>query len=524
MIESLIAGAFLRFAEAAVQSAPTILIGFLVAAAIRRFSGYEQTRAIFGGGTIRSLVMAWFLGMLLPVCSLGSIPIAREMRRAGLSGGTVVAFALTAPLFNPISVLYGLTLSNPLVIVVFSLATLLIVTAVGLSWDFFFRGTEQPAEEASPVPVGWRRIAAVGLEMSRQISGECVPYIVLGLLCSAALSLVFPYGSLQMRAEASDPFAPLFMSLVMIPAYVTPMVAMMQLASMFQHANSVGAAFVMLVFGAGANMGLVTWMIRNYGLTRIAVWFVVVLGLAYAVDKPLFPKDVHVVGHTHGFDHICCPFPDGLVDKPWSASARKIVESTQPHEIIGFGIILVLGTVGLLVRRWDPRSTMERSLETAKKSRSAEVSDVSIGENELGRFDFVIPDRVLAVFAGVGLLAGSIFGCYLYYPGPSDSLAEMKIVLVELTSASRSRDWQIAEHYMPICKDWARKLEVGSFLRTGTINDYRAAKAEVLVDKLELLTHAMQERDLKEVDQLSFDVFQAFIRLKMAYDVPSETM
>ena len=47
--------------------------------------------------------------MLMPVCSLGVIPIAREMRRSDLRGGDL-AFAMTAPLFNPLSMLYGLTL------------------------------------------------------------------------------------------------------------------------------------------------------------------------------------------------------------------------------------------------------------------------------------------------------------------------------------------------------------------------------------------------------------------------------
>lgn len=507
MIENLIAGAVLRFAEASVQSAPTILIGFLVAAVIRRFVGYERTRAIFGGGSLRSLAMAWFLGMLLPVCSLGSIPVAREMRKAGLSGGTVVAFALTAPLFNPISILYGLTLSNPMVIVIFSLATLLIVTAVGLSWDWFFRGTESPEPEAPSVSVGWRRIAAVTLEMVRQMAGESLPYILIGLIGSAALSLIFPHGSLQMRAESNDPLAPLFMSLVMIPAYVTPMVAMVQLASMFQHANSIGAAFAMLVFGAGANVGLVAWMIRRYGWMRIGVWFVVVVGLAYAVDKPLFPKDVQVVGHTHGFDHICCPFADGLVDNPWAQGWRKLREGVQPHELVGFALIVGLGLAGLVLRGWDATGKLERYLETIPQKKT-----------DTPPYDLVIPDSVLIALSAMGLLAGSVFGCYLYYPPPSEALAEMKIVVVELTSAAKTRDWAVAEHYTPITKDWARKLEVGSFLRSGAINEFRAAKAEVLIDKLELLTHAMQERDLAEVDQFSSEVYVAFMRLRRAYE------
>src|SRR5688572_24548951 len=117
MFDMLFWGAVLRVCQAFVQATPTILVGLLVAGVFRRLLGHERTRRLFGGGAWGALFKAWLLGMLLPVCSLGVIPVVREMRRAGVSGGVILAFGLTAPLFNPLSVLYGLTLANPLVII-----------------------------------------------------------------------------------------------------------------------------------------------------------------------------------------------------------------------------------------------------------------------------------------------------------------------------------------------------------------------------------------------------------------------
>ena len=54
-----------------------------MAAIFRRLLGHENTRRLFGCGTRRELPQAWLIGMLLPVCSLGVIPMAREMRTAG---------------------------------------------------------------------------------------------------------------------------------------------------------------------------------------------------------------------------------------------------------------------------------------------------------------------------------------------------------------------------------------------------------------------------------------------------------
>ena len=73
---------------ALVQAAPTILVGVLVAAIFDRCLGAEGTRRVFGGRGWKSFLCAWAWGMMLPVCSLGVIPIVRQMRCAGLSGGT----------------------------------------------------------------------------------------------------------------------------------------------------------------------------------------------------------------------------------------------------------------------------------------------------------------------------------------------------------------------------------------------------------------------------------------------------
>ena len=98
-------GAVCRAVAAAANAAPTVLCGLVVAAVIRELFGPALTRRLLAAGSWWSLVRAWLLGMLLPVCSIGAIPVALELRRAGLAGGAVLAFAVSAPLFNPISLL-----------------------------------------------------------------------------------------------------------------------------------------------------------------------------------------------------------------------------------------------------------------------------------------------------------------------------------------------------------------------------------------------------------------------------------
>ncbi len=78
------------------MASPTILIGLFIAALMRFYLGPEHSRRLFGGDSIRSLPQSWLMGMLLPVCSIGVIPIIREMRRIGMRPGAISAFALSA--------------------------------------------------------------------------------------------------------------------------------------------------------------------------------------------------------------------------------------------------------------------------------------------------------------------------------------------------------------------------------------------------------------------------------------------
>src|SRR4029077_4680637 len=102
--------------------------------------------------------------------------IAREMRRAGISGGAILAFALTAPLFNPLSLLYGLTLSAPSVILSFAFCSMVVVTAVGAIWNRLLAGPAPAEPPPPPVAYGLRRMASILVVAAREMVGPSLGY------------------------------------------------------------------------------------------------------------------------------------------------------------------------------------------------------------------------------------------------------------------------------------------------------------------------------------------------------------
>lgn len=506
MTEYQLWGALLRLAQSVSQASPFVLTGFIITAIFRRWIGPDNLRSLFAEGTWRALPQAWAIGMLLPVCSLGVIPIMREMRRAGLSGGTILAFGLTAPLFNPLSVLYGLTLSEPFTIFAFSLCSLVVVTCIGILFDCLFRKSAVQPEERNKVSYGLKRLLSVAISMGKEFWSWSTIYMLVGLSGIVLLNFVLPKGAFQASVNGGDAWAPILMTGVAVPVYATPMLAMSQLGMMFQHGNSVGAAFALLILGTGLNFGIIAWMYFAFGFRKATTWLValigVVLALGYALEKPLYPTGIEVADHSHAFDIYCCPFSASESGYP-EIITRKLKQDVRPEEIfamIGLGITALIGLLGFAVQR-----AFDLEAWLAKPS-----------EDRQG-IDFVLPNSVLAGAAICGLVALSIVMCFTYYPNPEECLDEIFVYKGEVLSAANSGDYGHAMHFLPIWEDWNRRLQVGVYLRYGSLSEYHRMKALVVRDTLELLEHAIEDEEQEEVRKYALELSRAHFRLNHAY-------
>ena len=507
-------GSLLRVIQAAVEAAPTILVGLLVAAIFRRLVGQASVRRLFGVDSWRGLPQAWVIGMLLPVCSLGVIPIAREMRKAGIAGGVILAFAMTAPLFNPLSLLYGLTLSEPFVILAFAMCSLLVVTVVGALWNRIFPNSSQAEDPPpAPVPQGWKRMVAVTVSAGRELAGPTGIYVLVGLLGVAILSSVLPPAGLQLAVEHDDPWAPLTMALVAVPAFATPMLAMSQLGSMFAHANSVGAGFALLALGAGMNLGLIAWMFRGYGLVKSLTWmailFGVVIGLCYAVENPLHPHDVEPAGHSHAFDIYCAPFHASSND-PYGMFVSAIRQNVRADQLYAVGALGAVFLFGCVLQIADRKRRIESWLERPPKETT---------QSKRG-LDIVLPGQVVGGIALAGLIAFSIVGCYAYFPAKDDAFSDMSKLNVTVVGSAMAGNNSEAEHFIPVMDDYTRRMQVGVYIREGELSRYRRMKARVYLEKLELLEHELaHDDDPEHISELAMSVDLSYRRMRRAFSV-----
>ena len=506
MLDYYLYGGGFRLGQVIIYSSLWLVIGFLVAGIFRHLMGPAKVRKLFGDGTRRGILLGWLIGMLLPVCSLGVIPIVRELHRSKVKGGTIIAFGLTAPLFNPMSILYGLTLSDPIAILSFSLCALVIVSLLGILWDRFFpNAVSKDLEEKMATP-GIRRIAAVFYSVGRDATGASTAFVIIGILCSVLVAISFEKGHLQSAVEKDNVMAPLSVAAVALPIYSTPLLAMSQIGGMFQHGNSIGAAFSLLILGAGANIGLLAWFAVTYGwdktLAFIALLAATTIALAYAVDKPLYPKGVEPAGHTHAFDVYTHPFHTteqnlGLLCQ------SKLREFWKGNEFGGTYLLGGILLLGVIVRCCG--------------SAGIESWLYAVAPKKDNTYDIDVPGWVLGGTSVIGLVAASVVGCFLYYPAPEELLADMFTINTNCVLSAKTKDWEAAEKWIPYADDLSRRLEVGVFLRNGSVDEFKTAKAQTYREKLDKLKELVEQREPQNIEKLAMEVADSYRRMSSAF-------
>ncbi len=178
--------AFWRLTE---EMAPYLWLGFLSAVALRIFISDAWVRRHLGQRGWRQTVKAAVLGVPLPLCSCGVIPVAASLRRQGGSAGAVTSFTASTPQTGVDSIFATAALLNWPFAAVRVVVSFVSGVLAGTLVDRFASGKDttsaedsaapasagaccKSAPEAQPSPVAARSAAAVGAPLPSSCCGS----------------------------------------------------------------------------------------------------------------------------------------------------------------------------------------------------------------------------------------------------------------------------------------------------------------------------------------------------------------
>lgn len=92
-----------------VEATPFLILGVIVSALIRKFLPSDKLLKILPKNAFLRRIVLSMLGIALPVCECGNVPVARSLMAQGLKTADVISFLFAAPILNPITIVATMT-------------------------------------------------------------------------------------------------------------------------------------------------------------------------------------------------------------------------------------------------------------------------------------------------------------------------------------------------------------------------------------------------------------------------------
>lgn len=263
-----------NFIDLFVESAPWLLLGFVVAGLIKGLIPADFLSRHLGGHGAWTTIKAAFIGAPLPLCSCGVVPAALGLRKSDASKNATVSFLVATPETGVDSVTVTYALLGPVMAIVRPIAAVtsgivsgLLVGRANIGQAVSESDTKAPCCATKPqvdadVSIAntlYGGLRFVFVDMIRDIAG----WLLLGILFAAAIQTWVPPSILAQWGAGWLAFV--VMVLIGVPMYIcatasTPIAAGLLLAGV-----SPGAVLVFMMAGPATNIGTLAIVARELG-------------------------------------------------------------------------------------------------------------------------------------------------------------------------------------------------------------------------------------------------------------------
>jgi uncharacterized membrane protein YraQ (UPF0718 family) len=275
----------------ALDSAPAVLLAYVAAGLIHAFVPVGSLGWMSRGSRVRQGLAGMAVGLPLPVCSCGVVPLYQQLVQQGASTTAAVAFLVATPELG----IDAIMLSIPLLGTPFAVVRVVAAAAaaLGVAMVMGARITKKPRGLPLAAPTVSRSLGERLAQAAQSGFGEMVdhtaPWILVGLLLAAIAAPILQGSWLAALPAGLDVVV---FALIGLPLYIcasasTPLVAVLIAAGV-----SPGAGLALLLTGPASNVSTIGILTRMHGrgfalgFTGAMIGFAIVLGLLVNIAFP----------------------------------------------------------------------------------------------------------------------------------------------------------------------------------------------------------------------------------------------
>jgi uncharacterized membrane protein YraQ (UPF0718 family) len=283
---------------------PYLLLGFAIAGVLSLFFTPAWVSRNLGRRGLWQVVKAALIGVPLPLCSCGVLPLAFSLRRSGAGKGATVSFLASTPQTGVDSIFLTYSLLGPVIALLRIIAAFVSGIVAGLLTDWVCRN--ETTDSAAPVPSApgsccCEKEACSGDETPKAIEKRMLwsraswisvfrqGFVVLprdmarpllaGVLVAGLVSALVPEGLLATYIPPG-PMGYLLALIIGIPMYVCSASSVPIAALLIQAGVSPGAAMVFMIAGPATNSAAVITLWREIGRRGTLAYLAAISGVA----------------------------------------------------------------------------------------------------------------------------------------------------------------------------------------------------------------------------------------------------
>lgn len=284
---AIITGILAEIWKLLVEMAPYLLLGFGVAGVLHIFLPKEKVARHLADDNIKAVSKAALLGVPLPLCSCGVIPVAAHLEKQGANRGPILSFLISTPTTGADSILATYALLGPLLAIARPIAAFFSGLLAGGISNVLDKEA-RPAmlkEEVCAVPPNETIQAKPSLaERVREVLeyafvdliADVSKWLVIGIIAGGIISYALPTTVIE-QFLGNPVAAYTAMLLIGIPLYVCATGSIPIAASLIMKGLSPGAGFVFLFAGPATNTATLSFVGGKMGRKSLAIYLITIL-------------------------------------------------------------------------------------------------------------------------------------------------------------------------------------------------------------------------------------------------------
>ncbi len=258
------------------KMAPYLLLGVVVAGAMHVVLPEGLIARYLGQPGLGSVVRSTALGVPLPLCSCGVVPVAASLKKEGASSGAVVGFLVSTPTSGVDSILATYALIGGAYAVIRVIGSFVLGIAAGAAASFVAKdgeATEAPAQEVAQGKRGNPLTEGLAYGFGEMLGAIARP-LAIGILLGGVITYFVP-ASFVTKYVGTGLWSYLVMLAVGLPLYVCASGSIPLAAAFIALGISPGAALIFLIVGPATNAATFTVVLEVLGKKVLMVYLAV---------------------------------------------------------------------------------------------------------------------------------------------------------------------------------------------------------------------------------------------------------